>query len=465
MSSFAAPTAHPTPNRLHRCARSRALALGLASTLAGAWSSPAPGEAVRLDADAAARRAVEVSPIAAAVAARRDAAAAAVRAADALRLPVVAAAAGVTERNSVPEFSAPLGGPGTPPVVLYPDITTVTSSSVRASEALYTGGIVSATRSAARHDLAAVEAERSSALLDLALAARLASWESVRSDAVLAAAQANQERASRLVADTDALLEAGMAVRADLLAAAELAATSRVRTIRAENAAADAKARLRSLLALGDGDDLELTSSLAAPPPAPAGELAALQATALESRPELAAADARLAVLRTREAIARAPLRPTVALSAQWDMARPNSRMFPLADRWDDSWSVGVAASWTLFDGGKARADVSSAQATQRAAAAERDELGRRISLEVESAARELASAVAAVASADAARSAADERERASRERHQAGIAAMAEILDAEAALADAEQQQINARSLAWIAAARLDRALGRGAQ
>jgi outer membrane protein TolC len=92
----------------------------------------------------------------------------------------------------------------------------------------------------------------------------------------------------------------------------------------------------------------------------------------------------------------------------------------------------------------------------------DREELTRRIQLEVENDRRNLESALATVASADAAHDAATEREVAARERHAAGLAAMAEILDAEAQLAAADQQQIDARSASWMAAATLARAIGR---
>ncbi|OYV88937.1 MAG: hypothetical protein B7Z68_12630, partial [Acidobacteria bacterium 21-70-11] len=95
-------------------------------------------------------------------------------------------------------------------------------------------------------------------------------------------------------------------------------------------------------------------------------------------------------------------------------------------------------------------------------AARERDELARRIALEVETGRRNLESALAAVSAADDARAAARERETAARERHAAGLAAMVEILDAEAQLAGAEQQQIDVRAAAWLADAALDRAVGR---
>jgi outer membrane protein TolC len=63
---------------------------------------------------------------------------------------------------------------------------------------------------------------------------------------------------------------------------------------------------------------------------------------------------------------------------------------------------------------------------------------------------------------ADAARAAAAAREAASRERFQAGVAIMADVLDAQSNLTAAETTQINARAAAWLAAATLDRVVGR---
>jgi outer membrane protein len=114
-----------------------------------------------------------------------------------------------------------------------------------------------------------------------------------------------------------------------------------------------------------------------------------------------------------------------------------------------------------LDDGGKARAEQAASQAVQRALAGERDELARRIALEVETSRRDLDTALATVTAADASRAAADEHERAAKERHEAGLAPISELLDAQAELATAEQEQVAALAAAWVATARLARALG----
>ncbi|MBI4915176.1 MAG: TolC family protein [Acidobacteria bacterium] len=437
----------------------RALAVALLCLTSAATAN---AETIRLDANAAAERVVAVSHGALASAARVEAARAFVAAADASRLPAVAATATVARRSSVPEFAVPLAGAQAPPVVIAPDITTTYATGVRATQVLYSGGAISAGRQASRDDLAATDAARSQALADLRLTARLAYWDAVRADAGREAATAQQQRAERLLTDTRALLDAGMAVRADLLAAESRHASARVQVSRAETRAVEATARLRSLLLLGDGDTLELADRLGTSLPAPPGDLAKLQRDALATRPELAALAAQRAALAARETAVLAQARPSLALAAQWDLARPNQRYFPLADEWNDSWSVGLAAGWTLFDGGRARADAAASRAGQRALAEEREDAARRVALDVELARRDVESALDEVGAADAAHAAATERERASLERQQAGLATMVEMLDAQADLAAAELQQIDVRATAWIAAARLQRAVGR---
>jgi len=443
------------------CPLSPLLARGvLLVLLAGAARESALAETIRLDADGAAARAVAVSDLATAAAHRRDAVEAGVRSADAGRLPVVNAGASAAYRSSVPEYALPAQTPSGPALVLIPDIREVYIATLAVGQTLYRGGAVDAARERARHDLAAVEAEASRTIADLTLAARVDYWEALQANALLAAARARLARAERLQADTDALLAAGMAVRADVLAADALAADARVDVISAEAAVSNTVTRLRSLLHLTVADTVEFADSLAGlPKPPPAVEVLIERARA--GRPELAALAARLEGLAAAERLAAAPARPAVGVAAQWDVANPNGRYFPPEASWQDSWSVGVAAGWTLFDGGRARADAAAVAAGRRALAAERADIERSVELEVETARTALESALAAAIAADAAHAAALAREQAARERHEAGLVTIVDVLDAQASLADAEVRRVVVRGIAWVAAARLERAVG----
>jgi outer membrane protein len=436
-----------------------AIALSLSATVCG---SVAHAETVRVTAESAASQAVVVSNAVAAAAERAEAARASVASADAAALPQVSASTALARRSSVPAFALPFAEPGQAPLVLVPDVTTTYAAGLRAHQPLYAGGAIGAGRGVARHERDAVEAARAETVADIRLSAKAAYWEAVRTAASVDTARAQDRRAQRLLSDTQALLDAGMAVNADVLAAKERVASARVAVINAVAAAANALDQLRSLLHVPSDADVELADTLAGPLPPlpPSGD--ELRSTAMSQRPELNAAAAQIEALAARETLARAPVRPAVAVAAQWEYDRPNQRYFPQLDEFKQSWTVGLAASWTLFDGGKARADLATARARHAAAVEDREELQRRVSVEVQTDLRRLGSAVAAVEAADAARAAATEREEAARDRHAAGLASMAEILDAESELAAAERQQIDSRASAWMASATLDRAVGR---
>ncbi len=442
--------------------RSRPAVLAAAALVAFAAAAPAASPAEHLDADQAVRRALEVSHATAAAAARTTGTQARLDAAGAAARPVLGATATVAERSSVPELKLAPGGPGSPVLTLYPDIRTTYAFGLGLSQALYTGGAVTANREAARRTLVASRADDRLTRAGVAFSARRTYWQAAATAADVDNARADVERASRLLTDTRSMLEAGMAVKADVLSAQAREAAARLRLIRAQAAADDALAALRSLLQIPAGTSIGLAGIVPAglpPRPAPLDEL---QREAREQRPELASLHARVGALGYREHAAAAPSRPSVSAMVQWDLARPNQRYFPLQDTWHDSWSVGLAAGWTLWDGGRTRAGVATARAELEVARQDLAEQQRTVELDVDEARRALDSALSAVDAAETSWQAAQAREQAVKERYEAGLATISDVLDAQAGLAGAETDRVTTRANAWIADARLTRAVGR---
>jgi len=253
-----------------------------------------------------------------------------------------------------------------------------------------------------------------------------------------------------------------MAVDADVLGAEARAAAATVDVVRASSERASAVASLRSLLGVGNDSEFELADAGTKAIPAPPVRLDDLMEIAEQQRPELLIADARVGNLLATERGVRASLRPAVGVAAGWDIARPNARYLPLEDVWNDTWSVGLRANWRLFDGQRTRSQAAAVRAERDAVTSDRAELLRRIRLQVEQSRLELDAALEAVAAADASRAAAAARESSARERYAAGLAQIYEMLEAQADLTDAEVAAIRVRATAWIAAAALERAVGR---
>ena len=163
-----------------------------------------------------------------------------------------------------------------------------------------------------------------------------------------------------------------------------------------------------------------------------------------------------------QRAAAEGSRRPVVAVTGGFDYARPNPRIFPRADRWDDSWDAGVAATWSLWDGGRARAEATRADSVAVAARQRLEEFDSTLALEVRQRTLEIDSGRAAVAAATDAVRAASEARRVVAERYKAGVVAQPEVLDADVALLQAELDRSRAIAGVRFAEARLARALGR---
>ncbi len=438
----------------------RSIILAVVPVIAG----PAIGgaETLTLDVDTAALMAIEASTLTLAAEERVEASQSTVKAADASRLPVLSVNAAAAYQSAVPEFAAPIDGPGQPPTVIFPNIQNTYSADIVVSQPIYTGGAIDANREAAQLDRSATTWSQKLTAIDLSNHARTLYWSAVAAAAGVDVAHAQLKRTRRLAEDARALRDAGMAVNADVYAAEARVSAAEVDLIRTRNTEEQSLARLRSLLGVGAEIELDLRDAGTDRIPPSPPDLATLERAALERRPELRITDAHIDGLGARARSVNSQRRPKVAASGQWLVARPNQRYLPLEDVINDSWRVGIGASWQIFDGSRTKEQVATVHAEQRALQHDRAELERQILLEVATARLELESALEAIVAADASADAAAAWEEASSERYAAGLAMLSELLDAQTDLTSAEVAQITTRVSAWIADAALRRAVGR---
>jgi outer membrane protein len=438
----------------------RSIILAVVTVIAG--TAVGGAETLTLDADTAALMATEVSTLTLAAEERVEASQSSVKAADASRLPVLSVNAAVAYQSAVPEFAAPIDGPGQPPTVIFPNIQNTYNADIAVSQPIYTGGAIAANREAAQLERSATTWSQKLTAIDLSNHARVLYWSAVAASAGVDVAQAQLQRARRLAEDAQALRDAGMAVNADVYAAEARVSAAEVDLIRTRNTAEQSLTRLRSLLGIKAEIELDLRDAGTDHTPPSPPDRATLERTALERRPELKITDFRIEGLGARARSVNAQRRPTVAATGQWLVARPNQRYLPLEDVVNDSWRVGIGASWQIFSGSRTKEQAAAVHAEQRAAQHDRDELERQILLEVATSRLELESALEAVGAADASADAAAAWEKASSERYAAGLAMLSELLDAQADLTSAEAAQVKTRVSAWIADAALRRAVGR---
>jgi outer membrane protein len=367
--------------------------------------------------------------------------------------------AGYTRTNHVLPFGVPSSA-GTP-TVLYPDVPDNYRTRLDLQWPIFTGGRTDALARAAKADAAAITADTEAARADLRLEVARAFWAVVTARAAVAVLERGVARAQAHVTDVRERLNAGL-IPPNELASAE-AQESRERMLLIE-------ARSQSDIASGDLGRLVFDDPLRPVDPnaaldaavAATTELGGAVAIAREARPERSALSRRIDAAGEQRTAAAAGRLPQVSIGGGYDFARPNPRIFPRADRWEDSWDASVNLTWSLWDGGRVSAEVAQAASQAEAARQRLKEFDSQLTSEVRQRLLEIDSGRAAVSAADDAVRAAAEAQRVVTERYRAGVIAQIEVLDAEFALLQAELDRTRAQAGVRLAEARLARAMGR---
>ena len=416
-------------------------------------SAVAQTAAVRLTLDEAIIRGIEASSRLMELGARQEAARAIKDQRDAAERPQVTALASYTRTNHIDEFSVPNASGGFR--VLYPDIPDNIRSRIDLQWPIYTGGRLDALSRAAGADAEALGQDRETARADLKLEITRAFWAVMTARASVDVVRQALERTSAHLVDVRNQLGVGLVPPSDVLSIEAQQAHERMLSIEAENILVGTTAEFKRLVGVGQDATVELIPPVAQP-------FAPALADARENRSERKSLLFRITAAEERVVAASAGNLPQLNVIAGYDMARPNPRIFPLQEKWKPSWDIGVNVRWSLFDGGRVRAETAEAAANRRATEARLRDFDAGLEVEVRQRMADVSSASASIEAAEAGVRAAAETRRVLAERFAAGVATNTDVLGAQTTLLQAELDLTRARANAELARARLNRALGR---
>jgi outer membrane protein len=450
--------------------RAALLPLLLGCATASAQVPAGPGKppdagALRLTVDEAVARAIAASPRLARLSALEAAAEAQARGARADRWPQVDLGAGYTRRSEVPELAifTPTNDLTMPVerIVVFPNIQD--NWRLRAGVALpiWTGGRLSGQVEAADQGKAAATEDLRAGRANLVLETKDAYWSLVTARESVRVLQESMRAYDAHLADARNRERFGMAARNEVLAVQVERDRVELDRLRAEAGADVAEANLQRLLDLAPDTRVEPAEPLEAPA-APRPDIEALVAEAQSGRAERRALVARVAAAEAVTGAERGARLPQVALTGGYTYANPNRDIVPPTTDWKDTWDVGVGVSWSVFDGGRRSANEARARAQADAVREQLRELDRAIRLEVTQRALELRTAEARLAVAERSVESAAESRRVAADRYREGVIPSSELLDAEVAHDRAALARTEALAVLRLAAAGLDRAVGR---
>ncbi len=303
------------------------------------------------------------------------------------------------------------------------------------SQVLYAGGGVRAALRLANEYAGAAESRIEDANQQMAFAVHARFNQVLLAQETLAVAQQSELLAKRNYTDVTARLDQGMATRFDQLRADEQLSRAESQRIAAINAELKARLALLQILELPLDDTRTITGLLSA---TPVIDDSIPVDTALQQRPDIAAAERSVAVYREALAVARSGHRPTVGLFGQVKQANPD-RSFD--DEWENSWLVGVRAELPLFDGQETRGKITQAEAALRRAQLEHDAVVSQACLEIAEANADIASAATLVDARNRNVTQAREALRLAQRSYAEGLQQQIDVITAQTAFTDSGYQ------------------------
>ena len=319
------------------------------------------------------------------------------------------------------EFSLQTPPPDSRTIVINPSINNTYMFRLTVLQPLYTGYRLEGTEAAAAFNALAGRQDLARDTHWLAYQIKASYWALHRAHEVLRVVEENVIRMEAHLKDVRNLLSEGMATAEDVLKIETQLSSVRLLRIEARNGFDMSRMALDNLLGFSLETQIEMATPLPDSYPVPEDvESAFLEAA--ENRPELKALDLRWKAAETSVKVAGADNRPQVFLSGNYAYARPNSRIFPGRDRFNDTWDVGVGLSFNLWDWNATDHRIRQARAQAEKA---KDALGTMrdsIRLEVRTSTLQLINALDKVAESATGVRQAEESLRVTKERFQEGL-------------------------------------------
>lgn len=336
------------------------------------------------------------------------------------------------------------------------DTSDAWSFSATASQLVFDFGATSGRFTAARRSAEAQAASARETELATIQGVRSAFFTARAARDLAAVARATYQNQQAHLAQTEAFVRIGTRPPIDLATARANLANAQVSLIQSENNYATARANLNQAMGVAQPVDYEVASDTL---PAVEGEdrtTEDLLVEAIRSRPDLHAAERRVAAAEASLSAARGGYGPSLSIGASATEAGTEVNKL----RWNVAGTATL--SWSIFAGGLTDAQVAEARANVDQATADLETLKQQLRTGLESAHLTVVAARASLAASRDAATNAREQLRLAEGRYRTGAGSAIELSDAQLTATNAEAQVVNAEFQLASARATLLAALGR---
>ena len=300
---------------------------------------------------------------------------------NAARLPKISLSAGYTRLSEVDPLTFHLSE--TQSLSVFPNIPDYYSSEITITQPLFTGFKLEKSAAAGRQNTKAADHDLESTKRNIELDITTAYWNLVKAHKYLEIINEEVQRQEKHLTDVNNLFDQGLATRNDVLRIEVQHSNALLQQVDADNAVKLARTHLENVVGKPLTGEIDLT--------VPASEidqiedLPQLLHTAQSTRPEAMAMAYRVRAAKTSVGIAKADWLPQIALVGSYTYDRPNERIQPMRDEFNDTWCVGAYLTYDIWNWLSTKHKTDQAKASYAQAVDAQKQLSDMITLQVTS--------------------------------------------------------------------------------
>lgn len=378
-------------------------------------------------------------------------------------LPQLKFMAGYTRLSDVPPFEITLPVPGLPVNHFRVSESIPDNYNLRLSlqQPVFTGFRLTSIRKAAAENRTASEMDYSRDYNESAFRIHSAFWQLYKAQQILKSVDESLASSEKHLEDTRNFLEQGLVTQNDLLKLEVQYSNTKLQQIEAVNNLEIARASFNQLIGL----PLNENTDISAPGIEQASDSRSFEAYISEAktnRTELKSMMHRLDAASYNIDAARAGWFPQIYLTGNYYYNRPNQRIQPPKDRFDDTWDIGVTLSWDIWNWGYTSAQTAQAEQTKIQTQTGLAQLSENIEIEVYQNYLSLQRAAERISVSKKSLEQSDENLRTLNDKYNHQLATSTDLIDAEALLLQAQTNYNTALVDYQLALVRLQKSLGR---
>jgi outer membrane protein len=343
---------------------------------------------------------------------------------------------------------------------LSPNIVNTYKFRLTLQQPLFTGFRLSSSSNIAEYNYLAQEEEFNADREDLILNIKTAYWNVFKANRVKAVVDENVEQIKAHLNDVQNLFNEGMATRNDVLKVQVQLAEAELRQIDAVNQVRLSRVNLSNIIGIPLSTNIEIQKDIK-PSIIELRDINELVENAFNRRPELKNLDYRIKAGESSITLARSGWYPQLFVMGNYNYAQPNQRIFPLEERFKDTWDVSVALSWDIWNWGTTSSQTSQAKYMLEQVKESYESVKDAITLEITQNYLNLLQGKEKIFVAENSISQAEENYRVTNEKFRNGLVLSSELLDAEVLLLQANTNYIQALVDYELAKARLEKSSG----